>query len=34
MNDDLGGARGIILGLAISIPIWALIIWVGFKIYQ
>ena len=28
MNDDLSPARGIMVGLAISIPIWGLIIWV------
>lgn len=34
MNDDLSPVKGILTGLAISIPIWVLIIWVGFKIYQ
>lgn len=28
MNDDLSPVKGILTGLAISIPIWALIWWV------
>lgn len=32
MNDDLGAARGILLGLAISIPLWAVIIWAVSKL--
>jgi len=32
MNDDLSAARGILLGLAISVPIWVLI-WVAVKVF-
>lgn len=28
MNDDLSPVKGILTGLVISIPIWALILWV------